>query len=259
MTKSSCPASVKRFDPAGGSFLPRRYRRRMRAAGLLSLRVVEGESDLLIATDRALKRDWVRQRLCSYRQEILDYSQREKRFFSSLKPLAVEHGAGRVVRLMAEAARRCGVGPMAAVAGAIAERIGKDLVRLGCREVLVENGGDLFIRSAHRRSVGIYAGPGHPLNRLRINIDPCGSSLGVCTSSGTVGHSLSFGSADCATVIAGSAAVADAAATALGNAVRGPHTLVRAVERVRGIRGVRGALIIVGPHLASWGAIELSA
>ncbi|MCA1989441.1 MAG: hypothetical protein LDL07_09915, partial [Desulfarculus sp.] len=81
--------------------------------------------------------------------------------------------------------------------------------------------------------------------------------LAVCTSSGTVGHSLSLGRADAATILAKDAALADAAATALGNRVRTAADLATALDWAQGVPGVLGALVIKGSQLAAWGEVEL--
>ncbi len=119
---------------------------------------------------------------------------------------------------MAAAAQTAGVGPMAAVAGAIAECVGRELLEFS-PEVIVENGGDIFLKVSHRRTVGIFAGDSPLTGRIGIQIEARDTPLGVCTSSGTVGHSLSFGRADAVVVLAPAAALADAAATAIGNRV----------------------------------------
>ena len=101
-----------------------------------------------------------------------------------------------IVKAMAVAAQKASVGPMAAVAGAIAEFVGKDLLKFS-EQVIVENGGDIFIRTDRKRTLGIYAGEDSPFTgKLAIEVDPCESGMGICTSSGTVSHSLSFGNAD---------------------------------------------------------------
>jgi ApbE superfamily uncharacterized protein (UPF0280 family) len=99
------------------------------------------------------------------------------------------------VREMADATREVGVGPMAAVAGAIAESVGKELLPYS-DEVIVENGGDIFLKTSKERFIGVYAGKSKFTKKIAFSILPDETPLGVCTSSGTVGHSLSFGYAD---------------------------------------------------------------
>ena len=107
------------------------------------------------------------------------------------------------------AAQAAGVGPMAAVAGALAEQVGQRLLK-STSEVIIENGGDIFIGARQILTVGVYAG-GSPLSlKLGLRIDPAKGIRGICTSSGTVGHSLSFGKADAVCVLSDSCALADA-------------------------------------------------
>jgi len=140
--------------------------------------------------------------------------------------------------------------------GAIAEFVGRELLEFS-PEIIVENGGDIFVKSLRQRTIGIYAG-GSPLTgRLGLQIEPEDTPLGICTSSGTVGHSLSFGRADAAIVLADSATLADAAATAIGNRVSEPADIEKAIEFARGIGQLRGVVIIKGENLGVWGEVKL--
>jgi ApbE superfamily uncharacterized protein (UPF0280 family) len=146
---------------------------------------------------------------------------------------------------------------MAAVAGAISEMTANELLKYS-GEVIVENGGDIFLSTKTTRTVGIYAGNSPLSNKLTIEIEPGKSPLGICTSSGTVGHSLSFGKADAAVIISKDTFLADAAATAVGNRVRTPDDIENALAFAASIQGVVGALIIIGDKLGVWGDIKLS-
>ncbi|MCX8126916.1 MAG: UPF0280 family protein, partial [Dehalococcoidia bacterium] len=149
-----------------------------------------------------------------------------------------------------------GVGPMAAVAGAIAEEVGKDLLEFS-PEVIVENGGDIFMKVTKDRLGGIYAGDSPFSGRIAVRVRAADTPLGIATSSGTVGHSLSFGKADAAMVLADSACLADAAATALGNLVVSSADIVPAIEWARRIPGLRGVLVIKGGDMGMWGRVQL--
>ncbi len=164
--------------------------------------------------------------------------------------------APRIALQMAEAAARAGVGPMASVAGAFARAVGLFL-RTRSTEVLVENGGDLWLAGTRPRRVGLFAGDSPFSGRLALRILPAQMPLGVCTSSGTVGPSFSYGRADAVTVLAPDVLLADAVATAAGNLVQGPADLERAVEFAMGTEGVTGAVAIQGSTLAAQGAVEL--
>jgi ApbE superfamily uncharacterized protein (UPF0280 family) len=165
-------------------------------------------------------------------------------------------GSPKIVKEMAWAGKRAKVGPMAAVAGAIAEYVGKDLLRHS-PEVIVENGGDIFMKTAVVRKVGVFAGNSPLSNKVAIEIGPLDSPLGICTSAGTVGHSLSFGKADAVVVLAKSTSLADAAATAIGNVVKEITDLEKGLALFRKIRGLTGVLIIKDDQLAVRGKVKI--
>ncbi len=178
-------------------------------------------------------------------------------FAASLEPVLLHEGPVPAIAMeMVRAGNRAGVGPMAAVAGAFAEIVGLFLKNYAA-EVIVENGGDLFVNTVEPVKIGIYAGKSPLSGKIAISVAPEQTPLGICTSSGTVGHSYSRGCADAALAISPSAPLADAAATALGNLVRSPEDLERALAYARDLEGVTGALIICGERLAAWGAIQL--
>jgi len=239
-----------------GDYLRRFYRENMQAEGLVAFRVAIKESDLFIFAASELSAE-ARDSLARHRGELESFIERQPRFRTSFKPHAVPEGSPTVVSLMAEAAARVGVGPMGAVAGAIAELVGKDLAPLS-PEIIVENGGDIHIRSSVVRRVGVFAGRSPLSGRLVLRIPPTPmEGLGVCTSSATVGPSYSAGSADSALVVAESAALADAAASALGNRVKGPEHIEKALGDIAAREGVIGCMVIVGENLGVQGELEL--
>jgi hypothetical protein len=157
---------------------------------------------------------------------------------------------------MIRTSRLANVGPMAAVAGAMAEWVSKDLLELS-REVIVENGGDIYLATSKERTIGIYAAESPFSLKIGVVIRPEETPLGICTSSGTVGHSLSFGKADAVCIVSKSAALADAAATAVGNIIQEKKDIELGLERGKEIEGVLGTLIIVGDKMGVWGDIKL--
>jgi hypothetical protein len=236
----------------------RSYRCRVTADDLYSAEIAVLETDVQVLTDKPVDVAFLRQQILHYRQQIEYYITRDPRFLTALKPIAIELGAPAIVKRMAQASRKAGVGPMASVAGAIAEYTGRDLLRKGYRDVIIENGGDIFLRARSARYVGVYAGPSQRWQGLRLVIRAKDTPVGICTSSGTLGHSLSFGRADSAVVIAKNATLADAVATATGNMVQAKSDLERALSFAHAIPGVLGVLIILGNTLASRGTILLS-
>jgi len=163
-----------------------------------------------------------------------------------------------VVGEMIAAARQVGVGPMAAVAGALAERVGRALAQEPSNpEVIVENGGDLYLQVTSPAIVSLFAGASPLSHRVGLRIEPELAPLGVCTSSGSVGHSLSFGRADAACILAHSASLADAAATALGNLVQDAGAIDAALAWAASVPEILGAVLVVGDKLGAWGRVEL--
>ena len=233
----------------------RLYRDWVAEDGLVSYTVTIGSTDLHVRTDRDLRREALASAV-AHRRSVEDYIHVHPRFATSLEPQSADDDAPHVVREMAAAARVAGVGPMAAVAGAIAEAVGRDLLQQS-DEVTVENGGDVFIATRTGRTVGLYAGHSILTGRLGLAIQPEDCPLGICTSSGTFGHSLSFGSADSCTVLASSAAVADALATSLCNRIRTAADLAEVLDPARLPAEALGVLAVVQGKVGMHGSIQL--
>lgn len=191
----------------------------------------------------------------SLREELDSYIATDEAFLKSLAPVEPKWNAPKIARDMCEAAKKAGVGPMAAVAGAFSQTVGRELLQYS-PEIIVENGGDIFLATEKERTIAVYAGRSPLSMRMGVRILPT-KGMGVCTSSGTIGHSLSFGKADAALILSPDAALADAAATALGNAIKSPSDIGRALELVMAIEGVMGALAIMGEHMGAVGDLEL--
>lgn len=233
----------------------RRYRNWVEDRDLVSFQVAVEESDLFIRADKALIQE-ARDSLKYYRKLIQDYTHGHPEFTTSLLPYHVEEESADIIQDMAKAAFSANVGPMAAVAGAIAEYVGRDLLKQ-TSEVIVENGGDIFMKTNRSRRVGIFAGKSSYTGKLALEIAPGEESWGICTSSGTVGHSLSFGQADAAIAICQSATLADAWATRLGNMVKTEDDVDRTLEFVKHKPKIKGVVIIIGEKLGVWGEVKL--
>jgi len=185
------------------------------------------------------------------------YISNHPNFRESLQPIEVDPDAAAIIRDMAHSTKKVNVGPMAAVAGAIAESVGRSLLRFS-NQVIVENGGDIFLSSKDTRIVGVYAGPSKFSEKMALEISPEQLPCGVCTSSGTVGHSLSFGKADAVVVISKSTSLADAAATAICNMVHKREDIDRAINYAKGVGGIDGVLVIIADTFGAWGSIKFS-
>ncbi|MDH4067801.1 MAG: UPF0280 family protein [Dehalococcoidia bacterium] len=234
---------------------PRFYRHWIKDDDLVSFELTVKQTDLCIRSRRNLK-DKALDSVQKHRGSLESYIGRHPLFLTTLQPYQAEAGAPAIVKEMARVSQLAGVGPMAAVAGAIAEAIGKDLLAFS-PEVIVENGGDIFMKISKKRLVGIYAGQSSFTKKIGLEIMPRETPLGVCTSSGTVGHSLSLGTADAVIVLSASTALADAAATALCNIVKCADDIPRAIEQAQSIEGLRGVITIVGDKMGIWGKVRI--
>jgi len=234
----------------------RTYRNLVKTDDLVKFEVVVKETDLLVRAESDLSKE-TRESVLKYRHQIEVYIGTNPGFQRSLVPLTDDPYAPEIVRQMIQTSQWAGVGPMATVAGAMADWVSKDLLQLS-REVIVENGGDIYLASAKERTIGIYAGDSPISLKIGIVISPDETPLGVCTSSGTVGPSLSLGKADAVCILSKSAALADAAATAVGNVVKGKQDISLGLGRATEIEGVLGTLIIVEEKMGVWGKIRLT-
>ncbi len=230
----------------------RTYRERVRPEGLVRSDVSFQESDLCIFADRD-----VASRALGFlgeaRFQLEAYIERDEGFKAALSPHDPIHCAPLIVRKMADAARRFGVGPMAAVAGAVAEYVGDRIAG----DVVIENGGDIYARTKRPILISLYAGESSQFTgKMKFKVDPKGGSIGIATSSGTHGHSLSFGKADAVCIVSDNALDADAAATAFCNMVQSPDDVERVIDEAKKHENVRGIVVAIGDKLGAWGDIE---
>ena len=237
-------------------YVPRTYRHQIKDIDLVSFTVTVQESDLFIRATSNLH-DKALRLIRKYREQLKSYIERNPLFLTSLEPLTVGEDAPAIAREMAIEAAKAGVGPMASVAGAVAEFVGKELLEFS-PEIIIENGGDIYIKSNKKRTIGIYAGSSPISGKIGIEIQADETPLGICTSSGTVGHSLSFGKTDAAIVLAKSAVFADAAATAIGNIVKKPEDIQKAIDLAQQLKHVQGVVIIIGDKMGVWGKVKLA-
>ena len=233
----------------------RSYRNLTAGKNLVGFRVAVKETDLFVHAVKPLQ-DITRELILKHRGIIEAYIKRHPEFATSLTPWRISGPAPIIINDMASAGETAGVGPMAAVAGAIAEHVGIDLLR-HTPEVVVENGGDVFLKTNGPVTVGIFAGNSPLSLSMGLQVDPGKEPLSVCTSSGTVGHSLSFGKADAVCVLSRSGSLADAAATSIGNQITSKADIGSAIDFGKNIKGVRGVVVIVGGKIGMWGELEV--
>jgi uncharacterized protein len=239
----------------GPPYTERTYRKCIRPEGLSCFQVVVRQTDLWVCADRPLEQE-TRDLVLAARQQLETYIGGHPDFLHALLPLQDDPYAPPMVREMTRASRKAGVGPMAAVAGAIAQEVGEGLLTV-TDQVIVENGGDVFLKADRPLTVSIFAGRSSLSNRLGLMIPTQRMPLGVCASSGTIGHSLSRGIADAVCVVSASTPLADSTATAMGNRIKKKRDLEDVARWAGQIDGILGGVAIVNDAMATWGDIEL--
>jgi len=237
------------------SEVERIYRKRISAKGLVSFYVAVKETDLWICADRHLERD-AGDLVFACRHQLETYIGSHPEFATSLLPCRDDPYAPPLIREMIDVAKSLGVGPMASVAGAVAQYVGRGLLRQ-TDQVIVENGGDIFLKTNRPATVSILAGSSPLSGKFGLLIPKTHMPSGVCSSSATVGHSMSMGIADVVCLVSSSATLSDGDATALGNRVKKESDLRKVAEWASRILGIVGGVVIVGPKMAAWGDIEL--
>lgn len=228
---------------------------------MISLRVCHGETDLQIFIKTDYKTHAIQEKIggliLKYREQIEETIRKCPQFLHSLVPIELKSDY-EIINEMVSKSRVVGVGPMAGVAGAFAEFIGNDLLPL-TDELIIENGGDIYIKTKMDRNVLIYAGEHSPFkDKVRIKLHGQVAPRGICTSSKQVGHSLSFGNTDATIIIAQSAITADVYATAIGNMVKSEDDINGTLSFAEECNDINGGLILIGDKIAAWGEIEFA-
>ena len=235
---------------------PRFYREWTNTSDLVTFTVSIKETDLQIRARRDLT-DCAVQAVRRVRRQLESYIAAVPAFLTSFSPLPRDLEAPIIVQSMLDAGQEYGVGPMAAVAGAVAQEVGRELLEYS-PDVIVENGGDIFLMMSRPVTLALYAGEGSPFTRrIALKLECAGQPRGVCTSSATVGPSVSFGRADAVVIIADSAPLADAAATGVANRIRSPEDLNRVLEAEQARGRLLGCVAVIGKHLGAYGDVEI--
>lgn len=235
----------------------RTYRGKCRpAAGEIAFQVVVEQTDLWVVAERDLSKS-IQTLINECRGALSAYIAWHPQFVSSLRPVEVRPDAPDIVQAMARAGWACGVGPMAAVAGAVAQWVADRCVPQS-PNLLVENGGDLYLYSSRERIIGLLIDPAQNMG-LGVRLAPEDFPCSLCSSSATIGHSLSFGQGDLVVTRSKDAALADAAATALSNLLQTPDDLALVMRRAErfGKHGLDGVFAQCGGQVGVWGKMEL--
>lgn len=234
----------------------RRFYRHMSPGSGTAFNVKLHTSDLHIIADYDLH-EKAYAKLVEIRDLLDEHIRAHQDFLISLSPVPRPAVSPEIAAMMYRASELTGTGPMAAVAGAVAELVGRELLKYS-GTVIVENGGDIWLSIDKPLVMALYVNSIYFRDNLAIRIYPDQSPCSVCTSSPRLGHSLSFGKADSVTMIAADGAVADAAATMVCNAVQSENDMESALERGLSVQGVTGGLIVFRDRIAMQGNIELA-
>ena len=227
-----------------------------------SFRSVLKETDLWVAVDaekyeKAVD-SFTLDRIRFYRQILDKYIVKHPEFRDSLNPVRIPEGVHQVISDMGRAAEAAGTGPMSAVAGTFAEYICNDLLReFTLKEVIIENGGDIFMKLASASTISVYAGSSPLSEKINLVIKPEDTPLAVCTSSGTLGHSLSFGKADACMIACRSGSLADAYATAFCNEVKSKDMVLAVTEKALKKPEILSVVIIMDDKVGLGGTLQI--
>jgi ApbE superfamily uncharacterized protein (UPF0280 family) len=214
------------------------------ASGLHKQSFIEKETVCTILSDRKDAVEAAIKSIQRNRKKLEEYIEEFPFFQHTLQPVNIGHGP-KIAVLMAEAASKANVGPMAAVAGVLADLAVEEMLDLGAKVAVVENGGEAFLVSDRPLKTAVQAGETQFSKRIGFELETF--PIGVATSSGKFSHALSFGDSDAVTVFAESAGLADAVATAVGNMIKGENVeqvIKRGIEKGLSIDGVESILIL---------------
>ncbi|HOJ31023.1 MAG TPA: UPF0280 family protein [bacterium] len=231
-----------------------RFYRKIIDNELVSSSVRIEESDILILAEKNLSNE-AEKELKKQRNLLKTYIKNFPDFYYSFEPVQVEKSAPEIVKNMSEASFLCNVGPMATVAGALADYVGRHLLHFS-GEVIIENGGDIFLMIKKEKNIAVYAGNSPLSLKIGIHVKPKQYPFGIATSSGTIGHSTSFGKADSVTVICPSATIADGLATFMCNQMI-DEDFSGIKNSLKNFPFLEGILVIKQEKLFAWGNIEL--
>ena len=236
-------------------FENRTYRSNVSKQGLTPFKITVKETNLHIQAEYDLTSEAI-QIVLKYRDYIEQYIHQHPDFATSLTPVEVKGIAPGIINKMIKAGKAARVGPMAAVAGAIAESTGLALLKKS-DEVVVENGGDIFIKSNSETLFTIFANKSPLSMKTGILIEKKEKPFALCTSSGTIGHSKSFGKADAVTILSDSVPLADAAATSLGNLIKKTDDIEKTINFGKKIKDILGIVIIKNKNIGLWGDLKI--
>ena len=217
-----------------------------------------GETHIRLKTDMA-NHDLINY-IYSIRSDLKSYIAKNQDFLLSMEPLKLnEENLPLIIKTMYKSSLKSDVGPMACVAGTISELSLNYLIENNSKNSIVENGGDIALINNKTALCGIYSNNEILGNEIAFEIRPRKRPLGICTSSGKIGHSISFGLSDSVTVIGDSPSIADGLATRIANDVTGETSedkVANALETSENFREFfKGMLIICDDNIGTIGKL----
>ena len=244
------------------NFEARKYREHMGIERFESFVITQKDSDLWIGIDKEsfqpkIKK-YAEKKLIKLRSELEKYLDVHTEFQKSFTSVKALHSAPIIAKAMSSASMKAQTGPMAAVAGAFSQFIGRAIQKkFDVQEIVVENGGDIYISTKKDLFISVFAGSSSLSEKVGINISGATEKLGICTSAGTVGPSFSFGKADAVMVVCEDTLVADAYATAIANEVRTADDIEAALRYVDSEPLIQTVLVICEEKIGIKGKHEL--
>ena len=216
------------------------------------------ESDLWIGVDsgsyRASLEADTYAMLVDLRRQMDAYLLMDPQYKTALTPYDAGLEAPNILKEMSRVSHKTGIGPMSAVAGAVAKKVAEFL---GTQEVIVENGGDIYAQAASDMDISVFAGQSPLSEKIGLHIPAAEFPLGICTSSGTVGPSLSLGRADAVMIVCKDVLLADSYATAMANRIKTVNDLQSVIDRISDIPEILGAIAVKDDRMAITGRFEL--
>ena len=243
-------------------FEERTYRSQFNTERFTGFEVKHLETDLWIGVDPASYKEEMQavalDKIKALREVFDAYIAKEPFFKKSLKSFHPSETAPSEAKEMAIATEKAGIGPMAAVAGLFAREIGDEICKnFSVKELLVENGGDIYLLLQEELVLSVFAGESILSERIGLVISPANGTFGICTSAGTVGPSLSYGKADAVVVVCNDILMADALATALGNKVKSPDHVEKVIKQAEKFEEIQSLLIICEDKIGIKGDNEI--
>ena len=243
-------------------FEERTYRTQFNSERFTGFEISYLETDLWIGVDSSSFQPEIKEialaKIKSLRNKLDEYIKAEPFFKKSLKPFNPSDLALLEAKQMAAAAEKAGIGPMSAVAGLFAREVGEEIIRnFLVDEMVIENGGDIYVLLKDELVLSVFAGESILSERIGLVIPADKKKLGICTSAGTVGPSLSYGKADAVVVICEDILLADAFATALGNKVKSPNDVEKVIKQSEKYPEILSLLIICEDKIGIRGDYEM--